>query len=116
VIDIREETSGAVRVVAPVGRIDSSTSSELERVLMRCIADDARAILVDFAGVEYISSAGLSVLLKTASALRTRKRLLVLCSLGRSVREVFELAGFTAIFSIEPSRAAALARLGAPPV
>jgi anti-anti-sigma regulatory factor len=51
------------------------------------------------------------VLVKTAQTARARKRRFVLCSLGQSVREVFAIAGFDAIFTIGPSRAQALARL-----
>jgi anti-anti-sigma factor len=109
---IRDETIGAVRVVAPVGRIDSNTSGELERSLLgHAFGDGKVAILVDFLEVEYISSAGLRVLLKAASAARASRGRLVLCSLGQSVTEVFALAGLAAIFTIEPSRASALHRL-----
>jgi len=99
-----------VRVVTPVGRIDSNTSVDLESSLLRQVGAEA-AILVDLLGVDYISSAGLRVLLKAANTARARNGRLVLCSLGQSVREVFALAGFTAIFTIEPSRAQALDRL-----
>jgi anti-sigma B factor antagonist len=107
---IRDETIGAVRVLAPVGRIDSNTSRDLERSLLGHAASEA-AILVDLLEVEYISSAGLRVLLKAAKAARDGGGRLVLCSLGQSVREVFALAGLTAIFTIEPSRTSALQRL-----
>jgi anti-anti-sigma factor len=109
-MEIRELKRGAVRVVAPVGRIDSSTSGELERALLRGLGDGEADILVDLLGVEYISSAGLGVLLKTANAVRAKRGRLVLCSLGQSVREVFEIAGFNAVFAIEVSQEHALAR------
>jgi anti-anti-sigma factor len=110
-MQIRDEKIGSVRVVAPVGRIDSNTSADLERSLSGHAGE--KAILVDLREVEYISSAGLSVLLKAAGAVRASRGRLVLCALGQSVQEVFALAGFNALFTIEPSREAALARLGA---
>jgi anti-sigma B factor antagonist len=109
-MQIRDETIGAVRILAPVGRIDSNTSGELERSLLGQARNEA-AVVVDLLEVEYISSAGLRVLLKAANAARARSARLVVCSLGQSVREVFALAGLTTIFTIEPSRAQALARL-----
>jgi anti-sigma B factor antagonist len=112
-MQIRDEKVGAVRVVAPVGRIDSNTCGDLERSLQGHAGEEA--ILVDLLEVEYISSAGLSVLLKAASAARVSRGHLVLCSLRQSVREVFALAGFTAIFTIEPSRAQALDRFAEKP-
>jgi anti-sigma B factor antagonist len=108
-MQIREETAGPVRIVAPVGRVDSNTSGELDRSLLGHAGD--AALLVDLREVEYISSAGLRVLLKAAQAARSGSRRFVLCSLGQSVREVFTLAGLTAIFTIEASRAEGLARL-----
>ena len=109
-MQIRDEKVGAVRVIAPVGRIDSSTSRDLARSLLGRVDEEA-AILVDLLEVEYISSAGLGVLLEAASAARAKRARFVLCSLGQSVREVFAIAGFTAIFTIEPSRDQALRRL-----
>ena len=108
---IRDESAGRVRVVAPAGRIDSTTSGELETCLLR--TGPKEATVVDLLEVEYISSAGLRVLLKAAQAAKAGRRRFVLCSLGQSVREVFALAGFTAIFTIESSRAEALAHLAA---
>lgn len=110
-MQIRDENVGPVRVVAPVGRIDSTTSGELDKRLLR--SGHEEATVVDLLEVEYISSAGLRVLLKAAQAAKAGGRRFVLCSLGQSVREVFALAGFTAIFTIEPSRAEALAHLAA---
>jgi anti-anti-sigma factor len=101
---------GEVAVVAPAGRIDANTAAGLERaVFQRLNAGEAR-LVVDLAGVEYMSSAGLRVLLKAASAARSKGGALVLCAMGPSVREVVDLAGLAAVFAIEDSRERALAR------
>jgi len=63
--------------------------------------------------VEYISSAGLRVLLMLAKKLQGTGGRLVLCAMPESVRLVFELAGFLPIFEIEDTRQAAVSRLGA---
>ena len=100
-----------VAVVSPAGRIDSNTSADLERsIFQRLDAGEAR-LVVDLAAVEYISSAGLRILLKAANAARNKGGSLVLCAMGPSVREVFGLAGLVPIFAIEDSRDRALARL-----
>ena len=70
--------------------------------------------MIDLAGTQYISSAGLRVLLLLAKKLRAARGDLVLCALGPTVRQVFELAGFLSIFRVEPSRTQALARLASP--
>ena len=110
-MEIREDRRDDVLVVAPAGRIDSGSSGELEKRLLEHVSAGEKRIVMDLLDVDYISSAGLRVLLLTANKLRPQRGQIVLCSLGQSVREVFELAGFTSIFSIEPSRELALARL-----
>jgi len=110
-MEIREERAASgILVIAPVGRIDSNTSGELEEKLFAHLAAGETRLVIDMQQVEYISSAGLRVLLRLAQKLRERGRL-VLCSLAHSVRQVFELAGFLVLFAIEPSRELAVARM-----
>ncbi len=63
------------------------------------------------AGVEYVSSAGLRVLLLAAKRLKPPAGALVLCGIGPSVRTVLELAGSVSLFAVEPARPQAIARL-----
>lgn len=106
---IDETTEHGVHIVAPAGRIDTTTSGGVEDVLRRLVDDGARRILVDFADVEYISSAGLRVFLVLAKRMKDEQGSLVLCGLPPPVRQVFHLAGFMPLFSVEPSRPAGLA-------
>jgi anti-anti-sigma factor len=110
-MEIREEHCDGTLIVAPLGRLDSTSSDELEQRLLRSLEQGERRLLLDFAGVEYISSAGLRVLLMLAKRLQSSRDGLVLCSLGAGVRQVFELAGFIPLFAVEPSRERGLARL-----
>jgi anti-sigma B factor antagonist len=110
-MEIREERQGGILVIAPVGRVDSNTAGELERKLLRGLKGGETRLVIDLESVAYISSAGLRVLLLAANTARPEGGQIVLCSMGESVREVFELAGFTTVFAIEASRDLALARL-----
>jgi stage II sporulation protein AA (anti-sigma F factor antagonist) len=101
----------AALVVSPSGRIDSTTCRGLEEQLERALAGGELRIVVDFAQVDYISSAGLRVMLALARRLRDARGSLVLCALPPPVKQVFELAGFVPLFTMEPTRDAALARL-----
>jgi stage II sporulation protein AA (anti-sigma F factor antagonist) len=112
---IDETIQDGVHILAPAGRIDTTTSGSLEDALRRAVDDGARSILVDFAAVDYISSAGLRVFLVLAKRLKDERGRLVLCSLPQPVRQVFHLAGFMPLFKVEPSREAALASLSTSP-
>ncbi len=108
-LSLREDRRNKGLLVAPIGRIDSNTSGELERALL------ARAVeprlVVDLSGVEYVSSAGLRVFLMLARNVKASGGTLVLCALSASVRQVFDLAGFTTLFTVEASTEDAFARL-----
>jgi anti-anti-sigma factor len=108
---LQDEKHGDVWMIAPAGRIDSVTSPSLEEALARAIDRGERRVVVDFGGVDYISSAGLRVMLVAAKRLREGGRL-VLCRLNEPVRQVFDLAGFLPLFALEPSRDGALRRAG----
>jgi anti-anti-sigma factor len=110
-MEIGEERSEGTLVMAPVGRLDSVTSSELEKRLLARIDAGERRLVLDMGGVEYISSAGLRVLLRAAKRLKDPAAGLVLCGLGPSVRTVLDLAGFLPLFVVVPARQDALARL-----
>ncbi|MBP2672867.1 MAG: anti-sigma-factor antagonist, partial [candidate division NC10 bacterium] len=62
-MDIQQERSDGVLVIAPSGRIDSTTSDTLDQALTAAVSSGERRLVVDFDRVSYISSAGLRVLL-----------------------------------------------------
>ena len=117
-MDIRQHKHGDAVVVAPVGRIDSTTSDALEKALNAVLDAGERKLVVNFSGVDYISSAGLRVLLVVAKRQRDGRGTLELAALGESVRQVFDLAGFLPLFKatgVVISSASALAAPGNPP-
>jgi stage II sporulation protein AA (anti-sigma F factor antagonist) len=113
-MQISEERQRGVVVVAPAGRIDSTTAVVLEQYFSGLSGADARRIVVDLAGAEYISSAGLRVMLVLAKRVRENGGSLALCDLSESVRQVFDLAGFVPLFAIEATREAAIVRVAGP--
>lgn len=114
-MEIDEEKAAQALVIAPRGRLDSVSSGELERHVVARLDAGERRLVIDLAGVEYVSSAGLRVLLLAAKRLKPPAGALVLCGMAPSVRTVLELAGFTSLFAIEDARGPALARLAAAP-
>ena len=109
-MDIKQEKSDGVLVITPSGRIDSTTSEAVEQALGRALDAGERRLVVNFERVSYISSAGLRVFLVAAKRLHAERGALVLCALGEPVRQVFDLAGFLPLFTVERSRDLALAR------
>lgn len=110
-MQISEEQQGGVWVIKASGRIDSNTATDLEAVLpARVLTHDAT--VMDLGSISYVSSAGLRVLLKGAKTAKGSGHRLVLAGLVPSVREVFDISGFSSIFAIEADLEAALTALG----
>ena len=102
-----------VLVLAAVGRADSTSAPTLEQRLLGVIAAGERRLVVDLGAVDYISSAALRVLLVAARRMQAAQGSWVLCRLSEAVRQVFVLAGFLPLFTIEPTAESAVARLAA---
>ena len=81
------------------GRLDTITSPELESKINE-VVDDASKLILDLANLEYISSAGLRVILGALQAMEDKGDMVVR-NLSESVREVFDLTGFSNLFKIE---------------
>jgi len=92
--EITRNDDGRVRLH---GRFDAAHISAAKEVLS--LIDDS--CVVDFAGLSYISSAGLGLLFATQKRLVDQGRALTLANLNPHIREVFRIAGFDTIFSIE---------------
>lgn len=106
-MQISTRTSNDIHIVAVTGSLDSTTSPEAQKSLDAVVAG-AKKVLLDFSQLDYISSAGLRVLLGAAKQLRASGGKLGMFGLNPSVREVFEISGFASILSIYPSEAEAL--------
>ncbi|HYE48037.1 MAG TPA: STAS domain-containing protein [Azospirillaceae bacterium] len=107
---VAEDWVRDVAVLALKGRLDSATVPGVEAKLDATVADpDLRGLVIDFAGLDYVSSLGLRTLLKTAKQCREKGVRLAVCALHPHVREVFDISGFSSIFPIHPDRLAAVA-------
>jgi stage II sporulation protein AA (anti-sigma F factor antagonist) len=102
------ERNGDVQIVAIEGQINGSNAGDLEEALLTCLNKPTQKAVLDLKGVNYISSAGLRVVLLIAKKLAATGGALVLCSLQPSVFEVFEMCGFVDILTLADEREAAL--------
>lgn len=99
-ITSEREPDSPIVVLRVTGRLDASTVGQLERALSDAQLAGVRAVLVDMSQLTYVSSSGLRVLLSARSAMRKKGGDIFLCALSPSVREVFDMVGFSAIFSL----------------
>ena len=107
-MDITTRTRNDVTVVAFAGNLDSNTSPQAQQALDGILAGGGRKMVVDFTALDYISSAGLRVLLGAAKRLSGAGGALRLFGLNETVREVFDISGFATILAVFPTEADAL--------
>lgn len=100
---ITHKTLGRVTVVAPAGRIDQLSAdifqSELAPFLSACTQNGSPLVL-DFSGVEYISSVGLRVLMLAARQAKAQQGQLAIAALQPVVAEVFKISRFHLIINV----------------
>jgi stage II sporulation protein AA (anti-sigma F factor antagonist) len=108
-MEFAHENAGDVVVAKLAGRLDSSSASTAEEQLMRLIGNSAPHLVIDLSMLEYISSAGLRVLLLVARKVQQAQGKLALFGLAPGVSDVFSISGFDTIFTVLDDSAAAIA-------
>ena len=98
-MEIKKVTNESTLNVAISGRVDTTTAPALEAELKSSF-DSCESLVLDFAEVEYISSAGLRVLL-SAQKVMSKKGGMKLINVSEDIMEIFEVTGFSDILTIE---------------
>lgn len=80
-----------VCIVSPEGPVDSNTHAELEREMGSLLAEEPKIVILNMEGVDYVSSAGISVMIRTKRALAAKGGELVVVNLQPRVRKVFDV-------------------------
>lgn len=107
-MEIKENKQDAILILEISGHLDANTSGQLEKKLISPIDNDTKQIIIDFSDLEYISSSGLRLLLLAAKKLDKIDGKIVLCSMEDFIKEVFDISGFTPIFTITSSQEEAI--------
>jgi len=107
-MEINTQTADEVVTFTVSGRLDAATSVEADKQFGEVIAAGNVKLLFDLSKLEYISSAGLRVLLVVAKKIQQKGGMIALAALTPNVKEVFEISGFSAIFKIFPGDPEAL--------
>lgn len=97
-LNINETMENQSAVVSLEGRLDTVTAPELEKALQE-ILPELTELTLDFAALDYISSAGLRVLLSTQKVMNKQGKMM-LTNVNEAVMEIFEVTGFTDILTI----------------
>lgn len=98
-MEIRKETVDNIMTIRLKGRLETSTAPKLEEVVENELGELA-ALTVNMAQVEYVSSAGLRVLLAAEKKMKAKGGTLVVEEAVPTVRDVFKITGFDKILTL----------------
>ena len=99
-MEISQKEENGVVTIDIKGRLDADTSTEAETVVKEALGGETNRLLFNLGELEYLSSAGLRVLLSAAKEMRRRDGKIVLCALNEFVKEIFEVSGFQSLIPI----------------
>src|SRR5699024_3466933 len=105
------EKHDAALIGSVAGQVNSANAAQLESQILARVSDGEHRWVLDLNQLDYISSAGLRVILMLAKRLREKNGTLILCGMQPHVQEVFDVSGFSAILTVAESRSQALQRL-----
>lgn len=96
---IEKKLNGTELTIALTGRMDTMTAPQLEAELKDCL-NGVNSLRFDFSALDYLSSAGLRVLL-AAQKRMNKQGSMTLCNVNETIAEIFEVTGFSDILTIE---------------
>ena len=96
---INKSLEGSALSIALEGRLDTTTAPELDKALTEAL-DGVETLIIDLAKLEYISSAGLRVLLSAQKRMMKQGEMKVI-HVNEAIMEIFEVTGFSDILTIE---------------
>ncbi|MBQ3864736.1 MAG: STAS domain-containing protein [Clostridia bacterium] len=99
-LDIQKTKEGENLLISVSGRLDTTTSPELETIIKEEMADTS-SLTIDMENLEYISSAGLRVLLLAQKAMNEKDGKMVVKKPNDVIREIFEMTGFMDFLTVE---------------
>jgi anti-sigma B factor antagonist len=111
-MEVKEQSVAQATFVAISGRLDSETAREFETTLRATLDRGVRALALDLSELEYVSSAGLRVLLLAAKRTKAQGAPFTMFGLQPQVARVLDVSGFAKILPIAGDRERALAALG----
>ncbi len=102
-MEAQVEEKGDVVIVRVEGRLDAASSPQLEKKINSIVDSGHFKLVLNFAGVEYLSSAGMRLMLSVSKKLKHLEGKVVACSLNDEVMEVIKMAGFHQVLEMYPT-------------
>ena len=99
-LDINKTIENGKALFALTGRLDSITAPELEKEI-KASFKDLNELTLDFAGLEYVSSAGLRVLIEAHMNMALKEGRMELKNVNETIMEIFDITGFTDVLTIK---------------
>jgi anti-sigma B factor antagonist/stage II sporulation protein AA (anti-sigma F factor antagonist) len=103
IVSFQEEKKGEILLLRIIGRLDAISSPQAEKKVFDCINTGQYKLLLDFAKVDYLSSAGMRMLLSTTKKLKTLSGKLVVCAVTPNVMDVLKMSGFDHVLELAKS-------------
>lgn len=108
-MEIKTRTSGDVTIIDIEGRLDTTTAGDSAILINRIVAAGTSKLLINLQDVEFISTAGLRVLLRTSDTVKSGGGSVRVCHATGVVKEVIEIAGFDDILDVHETEEDAIA-------
>lgn len=109
-VQIEQEKKGHVLLLRIIGRLDALSSESAQQKVLAIIKQGENNVLLDFTEVNYLSSAGMRMLLAIFKHLHEVSGRLAVCSVDDGVMEVLKMSGFDEVFEVFPTQDEALRR------
>ena len=100
IVAVKQDRKSGVLVLRISGRLDALSSEETERLVAKLIANGENQLLFDFTGVDYLSSAGMRMLLSAYKKLKAASGKMAVCSVGDGVMDILKMSGFDEILNV----------------
>lgn len=107
-MELNWNDSNNLHILKVSGNLDSNTTPEMAQAIETRLQEASKDIVIDFTGVDYMSSAGLRVVIKTHHMQTSVGKKMILCSLKDYVYEIFEMSGLVNLLDIRKDLESAL--------
>lgn len=99
-VSVKEESRGDILILRISGRLDAISSPKAETLVFNHVNEGRYKLLFDFRGVDYLSSAGMRMLLSVTKKLKTLSGKLVMFSVSSNVMDILKMSGFDHVLEI----------------